>query len=803
MNEANLTPSLTHAPRPLRALATSQEQCAAQLRATLAWSLNEMREIRILDGSAPRHAVVSTPEEAASTISTVAYGAGCYITVNPIRPTAAIVSKVGPTLVRAERGGSTTDADIDHRTNFVVDLDPVRPTNTSATLEQLGEARALAQSMIDSLLAEGWPRPTTVCSGNGVHLYFPVFLPTASDLPARALRALDRRFSSSTVKVDTTVGNASRIMRMPGTWTAKDNRTDLHRIATLEEVGEEIILAAESLEAVVAPVATPSPHATPQVRNTGSFDVDAWLAMHGVKHRGKEPWPGGGNGAFRWVIDTCAFNPEHNKGEAVITQQPNGALGYTCHHDSCSEYAWKDFRTVIETASHMTELDDAPLDRPAYPMEALPPLLQEVVRTQVQAISVDEAAVAIPLLTAMLSVIGNAVVVQPWATWNEPMVAWTMLIAPSGQMKSATVGFAERTLCRLEEAFPPPPPDGKRQRLMLNDPTTEALSNVASRNPRGLILFRDELAAFLHGIGQYKKQSASDEAFWLSAYEGKYHTVDRASKGETIIRRLLVSVLGGIQPQVLKDALRAQRRIESGFAARFWMVMPPRRLIEIRAVCDSQHRTLETVAARLHDCLQSFRGVPMANGDPMVLRMDTPAVQRLEAFIREHVAIAHGLSDMSVERACRLKSRGWAAKLAGLIALIRGYETVGPRPDGDPTMPDWASLTIKDADVESAIRLVEWQLGENRRVHQRLGFDDLGRELDYQDELAREALDPVEKTTTVRAYCRKHGVDAAEAERILKALVDAGRWGVRHPKPGPKGGRPVALYYPLGDACLR
>ena len=104
-----------------------------------------MREIRILDGSAPRHAVVSTPEEAASTISTVAYGAGCYITVNPIRPTATIVSKVGPTLVRAERGGSTTDADIDRRTNFVVDLDPVRPTNTSATLEQLGEARALAQ----------------------------------------------------------------------------------------------------------------------------------------------------------------------------------------------------------------------------------------------------------------------------------------------------------------------------------------------------------------------------------------------------------------------------------------------------------------------------------------------------------------------------------------------------------------------------------------------------------------------------------------------------------------------------------
>ena len=103
------------------------------------------------------------------------------------------------------------------------------------------------------LHAEGFPRPTEVCFGNGMHLYYAVNLPTASDLPRRALQGLDKRFSTFAVKVDKTVDNAAQLMRVPGTWTAKDGRRDLHRVATLEVVGEDRLLTDEQLETVAAP----------------------------------------------------------------------------------------------------------------------------------------------------------------------------------------------------------------------------------------------------------------------------------------------------------------------------------------------------------------------------------------------------------------------------------------------------------------------------------------------------------------------------------------------------------------------
>ena len=785
------------------ALAVTSETCAEQLRAMLAWKPREYREIRVLGKGEPRNAVVSTPEEAAAAIKGVPYGAGCYITINPISPNAAVVAKTGKSLSTAERGMGASNPDIARRVRFVIDLDPVRTKGTSATEAQLADTRALAASISSTLHAEGWPRPTYVRSGNGVHLYFSIDLPGESDLPARALQALDERFSTDTVEVDTTVGNSSRVMRMPGTWTTKDDVTELHRSCSLEEIGEDRLLTTELLEALVAayPVSTPAPAQQPST--IGSFDVDGWLEKHGVKHRGREKWPGGGDGAFRWVLDHCPFNPAHNRGEAVITQRANGAVGFICQHNSCSDHGWKELRRVIEAASKARSEITIMGQRMPYPVDALPRLLRDAVRAQVEALSVDEAAVAVPLLTASLGVIGNSVIVEVWTGWTEPMVAWTALIAPSGQMKSATLGLSEKLLIDLERGFPPPLPDEARERLIVKDTTVEALGDVASRNPRGLVLFRDELSAFFASIGQYKKDASADEAFWLSAYEGKYHAIDRRSTGTTAVPQLLVSVIGGIQPSLMRDALKSNRRSESGFAARLWLVWPPKRLISISPPPEELLRAINSIQTTLRLCMEAFRRIPLQDSKPTVLRMSLDAAKRLQQFAQQQEEIAFGLHDSSVERACRQKSRGWAAKLAGLVALFRAYEAVGPRPDGDPTTPDWANLIIEDSDVEAAIRLVEWQLAENIRAHHFLQLDDIDLMLEHHDLLARQAFDPATGCTTVREFHRKHGVSPSEAEKILDGLVKAKMWGSRHPKPGPQGGRPTVEYFPLADSSLR
>jgi len=777
----------------------NKENCVEWLKNTLAWKPGEHREIRVINHLKSDSAVISSPEDAVTAIKDVAYGAGVYVTINPIAPDSAVIGSVEGRLLPAQRGKCTNDLDIMRRVAFVIDLDPVRDADTSATNEQLAEARDLARTIVEKLHAEGWPMPTEVCSGNGVHLYFRIDIEGGSDLPQRALRGLHERFGSATVKVDTGVGNASRIMRIPGTWNAKGSDRSLHRMCTLEVGGENRLLTREQLEAVaLQPIESSRTTADPGI-STGSFDVPAWLEQHGVKHRGQEPWPGGGAGAHRWVLDVCAFNPAHNRGEAVITQQANGAIGFTCHHDSCSEHGWKEFRKVIESVRR-ARADSPAAHRMAYPVDALPVLLQDLVRAQASASRVDEASVAVPAMTALLGVIGNSVEVEVWPEWTEPMVAWTALVALSGAMKSATIGLAEKTLINLENGFPPPLPDHKRERLVVTDVTVEALSEIAAQNPRGLVLYRDELAGHMRAIGQYKKVSGADEAFWLSAYEGKRHTVDRKSTGSTIVRRVLISVLGSIQPTVLREVMTERSRCESGFAARFWFVQPERRLIVTKKPPPELTSHVKTIRTRLCLCMESLRKIPMPEGEPATLRCSDLAAERLEQFANHHEEVAYGLPDSSVERSCRSKARGWAAKVAGLVALLRCYEA---QQGGDPAQPDYSSLTIEEPDVEAAIRLIDWQIAENARVLRTFTTDAIDQRLKHRDGLAREALDQTKRVVTCTEYRRRHGVSKEEAEAVLDELVTAKLWARRFSKPAQTGGRPVAEYLPLGEDSVR
>lgn len=802
MNPLHPIPLVIAAETPAsRALAIPPDDCAAQLRTVLNWQPGEHREIRVIAkgqaGNGISHAVVASPEEAASAIQGVAYGAGVYITMNPIRHGAVVLRKAGTTLTPAGSGSATVDADIERRKCFVIDLDPVRDADTSATNEQLAEARALATTIVETLHGEGWPRPTVVCSGNGMHIYHRLDLEGGSDLPRRALRGLDERFSTAAVKVDVTVGNAARVMRVPGSWTTKGGDRSLHRICTLEVTGEDRLLTRDQLEAV-APTESSRTKTDPGI-STGSFDVHAWLERHGVKHRGKEPWPGGGAGAHRWVLDVCPFDPNHNRGEAVITQQVNGAIGFTCHHDSCSEHGWKEFRKIIESVRR-ARADSSAAPRMAYPVDALPVLLQDLVRAQASASRVDEASVAVPAMTALLGVIGNSVEVEVWPEWTEPMVAWTALVALSGAMKSATIGLAEKTLINLENGFPPPLPEHKRERLVVTDVTVEALGEIAAQNPRGLVLYRDELAGHMRAIGQYKKVSGADEAFWLSAYEGKRHTVDRKSTGSTIVRRVLISVLGSIQPTVLREVMTERSRCESGFAARFWFVHPERRLIVTKKPSPELTSHVKTIRTRLYLCMESLRKIPMPDGEPATLRCSDLAAERLEQFANHHEEVAYGLPDSSVERSCRSKARGWAAKVAGLVALLRCYQA---QQGGEPAEPDYSSLTIEEPDVEAAIRLVDWQIAENARVLRTFATDAIDQRLKHRDGLAREALDQTKRVVTCTEYRRRHGVSKEEAEAVLDELVTAKLWAKRFPKPAQTGGRPVAEYLPLGEESVR
>lgn len=163
---------------------------------------------------------------------------GIYVTMNPVNP--ALLARANNRLrPEGKKKISATDKDTDRRRWLVVDVDPVRPANVSATDDEKAAARKVLDGIREDLNARGWPGPMVVDSGNGFHLWYPIGLPADDGgLVERTLKALAARHDTTAAKVDTSLFNASRIIKLPGTWARKGdsipNRP--HRMARVLEV---------------------------------------------------------------------------------------------------------------------------------------------------------------------------------------------------------------------------------------------------------------------------------------------------------------------------------------------------------------------------------------------------------------------------------------------------------------------------------------------------------------------------------------------------------------------------------------
>jgi len=145
-------------------------------------------------------------------------GYNIYTTLNPIR---ADFERLGV--------GGAKDQDIRYRDLLLIDIDRVGDTSCPANQSELDAAKALADSIRQHLTQREWPDPWVVMSGNGYHLYYPLRgMPnddSAGALIALTLKRLASKFNNGLLGVDTTVYNASRITKVPGTLMRKGEAT--------------------------------------------------------------------------------------------------------------------------------------------------------------------------------------------------------------------------------------------------------------------------------------------------------------------------------------------------------------------------------------------------------------------------------------------------------------------------------------------------------------------------------------------------------------------------------------------------
>lgn len=224
--------------------------------------------------------------------------------------------------------------------------------------------------------------------------------------------------------------------------------------------------------------------------------------------------------------------------------------------------------------------------------------------------------IAAALLSVSGALIGNTRWISPWAGWAEPPIIWSMAIGTPSMNKSpgfdailgplrkleglarkqcegALTEWRDRAeVAKLAEATwkeaaktaikqgtePPAKPkeanpgaEPVRPRYVLTDATVERLGVILAGQPRGALIFRDELAGWLQGMTRYSG-GGSDRPFWLEAYGGRGFSVERMGREPVYVDHLSVGVLGGIQPDRLKTLLF--KSDDDGLLARFMPIWP-------------------------------------------------------------------------------------------------------------------------------------------------------------------------------------------------------------------------------------
>jgi hypothetical protein len=141
-----------------------------------------------------------------------------YINLHRLHPD--VFGRAANRLKRFSETRFTAD-EIIWRPRLCVDLDPVRFTGINSTDEELAAALELGEE-VKAFIEEQWQEPVLpVHSGNGMQLLMKIDEAPESTLIVDFLQELDSLFSNDRVKVDTSLGDLPRIVRLPGLLNCK------------------------------------------------------------------------------------------------------------------------------------------------------------------------------------------------------------------------------------------------------------------------------------------------------------------------------------------------------------------------------------------------------------------------------------------------------------------------------------------------------------------------------------------------------------------------------------------------------
>jgi hypothetical protein len=329
------------------------------------------------------------------------------------------------------------------------------------------------------------------------------------------------------------------------------------------------------------------------------------------------------------------------------------------------------------------------------------------------------------LFLAVLSAIaGRAIVVELQPDWWEPANLYVVVVAPSGERKSAVFAAATEPLLEWEEirirSVQPAYAEAKARRevaerrahelaekaarttiaddaaritrqagmeqlkalqvvvpplprLTADDVTLEALTSLLAEHGGRMAILSAEGGLFGTLAGRYSKGIPNLDVV-LKGYTGEPIRVDRKGRSAELIDRPALTLGLAVQPEVLQSARAVPELRERGFLPRILYALPASRVgRRSTASLPTPAATSERYAQRLRDLANRLAE---RVDNPRVLRLTTPAAADFAAFRAElEPRLAPG-SDLG-------HIADWGSKLPGAVARIAALLHVAAGDDSD------------------------------------------------------------------------------------------------------------------------
>ena len=295
-----------------------------------------------------------------------------------------------------------------------------------------------------------------------------------------------------------------------------------------------------------------------------------------------------------------------------------------------------------------------------FPTDCLPDPVRAFIRHTALSIGVPVEMIALPVLVDVSAAIGNRRHIELKEGWTEAGSIYAALIAPPGGLKSPALKAG-----LLSPNFPN---NSGPNRRWTSDVTVEKAAVLLDKHPEGILIFRDELSGWVASMNQYKGGRGSDRQFYLSVWGGSRYAVDRKDGTQIDLLSPFVSVVGGIQPELIGELEDAQGR-DDGFLARFLFAWPDP--FEVRW---TYYEMPGEVKSQYELFLQALFNFPSTNM-PVVIPLTAAASYLFVQWHDVHCIEGEGDHLSVFMQSVYAKLKGYCGRLALIHAICRDPNT--------------------------------------------------------------------------------------------------------------------------------